>query len=140
MRRQLTPTGVSNIWSISFVHSTLRIPRVSNSAQGGHHVPQTEVYAAVKALGRRLPDQDTWRRIGRRAGGHLGLEVLGMAGVVVFADGTITAQYMGRQPPHKIAAVTGGTGKYIGARGQMTLVESGHDNSPHIVLTFRLLK
>jgi hypothetical protein len=57
----------------------------------------------------------------------------------VFADGTITAQYMGRQSPHKIAAVTGGTGKYIGARGQMTLVESGHDNSPHNVLTFRLL-
>ena len=58
----------------------------------------------------------------------------------VFADGTITAQYMGRQPPHKIAAVTGGTGRYIGARGQMTLDESGHDNSPHNVLTFRLLK
>jgi hypothetical protein len=58
----------------------------------------------------------------------------------VFADGTITAQYMGRQPPHKTAAVTGGTGRYIGARGEMTLVESGHDNSPHNVLTFRLLK
>jgi hypothetical protein len=58
----------------------------------------------------------------------------------VFANGTITAQYMGRQPPHKIAAVTGGTGRYIGARGELTLVESGHDNSPHNVLTFRLLK
>lgn len=57
----------------------------------------------------------------------------------VFADGTITAQYMGRQPPHKIAAVTGGTGRYIGARGELTLVESGHDNSPRNVLTFRLL-
>jgi hypothetical protein len=58
----------------------------------------------------------------------------------VFADGTITAQYMGTPPPHKIAAVTGGTGKYLGARGQVVIVESGSDtNVKGNTATFTLL-
>ena len=58
----------------------------------------------------------------------------------VTADGTITAQYMGTPPPHKIAAVTGGTGKYLGARGQVVLVESGSDtNVKGNTATFTLL-
>jgi hypothetical protein len=58
----------------------------------------------------------------------------------VFADGTITAQYMDTPPPDKIAAVTGGTGKYLGARGQVVIVESGSDtNVKGNIATFTLL-
>ena len=59
----------------------------------------------------------------------------------VVADGTITAQYMDTPPPHKIAAVTGGTGKYLGARGQVVIVESGSDtNVKGNTATFTLLR
>jgi len=59
----------------------------------------------------------------------------------VTADGTITAQYMDTPPPHKIAAVTGGTGKYLGARGQVVIVESGSDtNVKGNTATFTLLR
>jgi hypothetical protein len=58
----------------------------------------------------------------------------------VTADGTITAQYMSTPPPHKIAAVTGGTAKNLGARGQVVLVESGSDtNVKGNTATFTLL-
>lgn len=56
------------------------------------------------------------------------------------ADGTLTAQYMDTPPPYKIAAVTGGTGKYLGARGQVVIVESGSDtNVKGNIATFTLL-
>jgi hypothetical protein len=59
----------------------------------------------------------------------------------VTAEGTITAQYMDTPPPHKIAAVTGGTGKYLGARGQVVIVESGSDtNVKGNTATFTLLR
>ena len=59
----------------------------------------------------------------------------------VFADGTIAAQYMLTPPPHKIGAVTGGTGKYLGARGQVVIVESGSDtNVKGNTATFTLLR
>jgi len=58
----------------------------------------------------------------------------------VVTGGTITAQYMDTPPPHKIAAVTGGTGKYFGARGQVVIVESGSDtNVKGNTATFTLL-
>ena len=51
------------------------------------------------------------------------------------------AQYMGTPPPHKVAAVTGGTGKYLGARGQVVIVESGSDaNVKGNTATFTLLR
>jgi Allene oxide cyclase barrel like domain len=56
-----------------------------------------------------------------------------------FATGTITGQYIGSPPPRKIVAITGGTGKYLGARGQIELVESGHDNRGNTA-TFTLLR
>jgi hypothetical protein len=59
----------------------------------------------------------------------------------VFADGTIAAQYMLTPPPHKIGAVTGGSGKYLGARGQVVIVESGSDtNVKGNTATFTLLR
>jgi hypothetical protein len=59
----------------------------------------------------------------------------------VVADGTITAQYMETPPPHKVGAVTGGTGKYLGARGQVVIVESGSDtNVKGNTATFTLLR
>jgi hypothetical protein len=59
----------------------------------------------------------------------------------VFSYGTITAQYMDTPPPHKIAAVTGGTGRYLGARGQVVIVESGSDtNVKGNTATFTLLR
>jgi hypothetical protein len=57
----------------------------------------------------------------------------------VFPDGTITAQYMGTPPAHKIAAVTGGTGRYIGASGEVDVFESGHDATGNTA-TFKLLQ
>jgi hypothetical protein len=56
----------------------------------------------------------------------------------VFADGTITGQSMDTPPPHKIIAITGGTGKYLGARGRIELFESGQDNRGNTA-TFTLL-
>jgi hypothetical protein len=56
-----------------------------------------------------------------------------------FATGTITGQYIGSPLPRKIGAITGGTGKYLGARGQIELVESGHDNRGNTA-TFTLLR
>ncbi len=56
----------------------------------------------------------------------------------VFPEGTITAQYVNSPPPRKVAAITGGTGKYLGARGQLEIVESGHDNRGNTA-TFTLL-
>ena len=51
----------------------------------------------------------------------------------------ITGQYIGAPPPHKLVAITGGTGKYVGARGTIEVVESGHDVSVKNTLTFRLI-
>ena len=60
---------------------------------------------------------------------------------LVFAipGGTIAGQYIGAPPPHKLVAITGGTGKYVGASGTIEVVESGHDVSVKNTLTFRLI-
>jgi hypothetical protein len=60
---------------------------------------------------------------------------------LVFAipGGTIAGQYIGAPPPHKLVAITGGTGKYVGANGTIEVVESGHNLSNKNTLTFRLI-
>ena len=60
---------------------------------------------------------------------------------IVFAlpGGTIAGQYIGAPPPHKLVAITGGTGRYIGAGGTIEVVESGRDVSDRNTLTFTLL-
>lgn len=60
---------------------------------------------------------------------------------LVFAipGGTVAGQYIGSPPPHKLVAITGGTGKYIGAAGAIVLIESGHDVSSKNTLTFRFV-
>ena len=63
---------------------------------------------------------------------------LGCSLVFALPGGTITGQYIGAPPPHKLVAVTGGTGKYVGAKGTITAVESGHDISNKNTLTFTL--
>jgi hypothetical protein len=59
---------------------------------------------------------------------------------LVFAipGGTITGQYIGAPPPHKLAGITGGTGKYVDAEGTIEVVESVHDISDKNTLTFTL--
>jgi hypothetical protein len=64
---------------------------------------------------------------------------LGCSLVFALPGGTITGQYIGAPPPHKLAAITGGTGKYIGAAGTIEVVESGHNISDRNTLTFTLL-
>ena len=64
---------------------------------------------------------------------------LGCSLVFALPGGMITGQYIGAPPPHKLVAITGGTGKYVGARGTIEVVESGHDVSVKNTLTFRLI-
>jgi hypothetical protein len=40
------------------------------------------------------------------------------------ADGQIATQFLNAPPPHKVAAIVGGTGAYRGARGQAIIVEA----------------
>jgi hypothetical protein len=64
---------------------------------------------------------------------------LGCSLVFAIPGGTITGQYIGAPPPHKLVAITGGTGKYVGANGTIEVVESGQDVSVKNTLTFRLI-
>jgi hypothetical protein len=64
---------------------------------------------------------------------------LGCSLVFALPGGMITGQYIGSPPPHKLVAITGGTGQYVGARGTIEVVESGHDISAKNTLTFRLI-
>ena len=64
---------------------------------------------------------------------------LGCSLVFALPGGMITGQYIGAPPPHKLVAITGGTGKYVGASGTIEVVESGHDVSVKNTLTFRLI-
>jgi hypothetical protein len=64
---------------------------------------------------------------------------LGCSLVFAIPGGTIAGQYIGAPPPHKLVAITGGTGKYVGASGTIEVVESGHDVSVKNTLTFRLI-
>ena len=64
---------------------------------------------------------------------------LGCSLVFALPGGTITGQYIGAPPPRKLAAITGGTGKYVGAEGTIEAVESGHDISDKNTLTFTLI-
>ena len=64
---------------------------------------------------------------------------LGCSLVFAIPGGTITGQYIGAPPPRKLVAITGGTGKYVGASGTIEVVESGHDVSVKNTLTFRLI-
>jgi hypothetical protein len=45
-------------------------------------------------------------------------------GTVVLPAGSVAFQFLNSPPPRKVAAVTGGTGRYRGARGELTIVES----------------
>ena len=56
--------------------------------------------------------------------------------VVRLPGGSITAQFLNGQPPHKQLAITGGTGIYDAAGGDGTLVEF---NSVHGKLTLHVL-
>jgi hypothetical protein len=64
---------------------------------------------------------------------------LGCSLVFAIPGGTITGQYIGAPPPHKLVAITGGTGKYVGANGTIEVVESGQDISVKNTLTFKLI-
>jgi hypothetical protein len=46
---------------------------------------------------------------------------------IEIAGGQITAQGLGSPDPHKHLAITGGTGKYVGARGEVDAIEHGDD-------------
>jgi hypothetical protein len=49
-------------------------------------------------------------------------------GSFVLPGGQITVQFLNTPPPTKIAAITGGTGRYWTARGQVTIVEPATGN------------
>ena len=48
--------------------------------------------------------------------------------------GTIAYSFVNSPPPHKVLAVTGGSGQFRGARGDGTLDENG-DGTATLVLT-----
>src|SRR4051794_24370544 len=56
----------------------------------------------------------------------------------VVPGGTISGQFLNSPPPRKLIAVTGGTGRFAGARGQGVLFESGRELSNDNTLTFTL--
>jgi hypothetical protein len=64
---------------------------------------------------------------------------LGCSIVFALPGGTITGQYIGAPPPHKLVAITGGTDRYVGAGGTIEVIESGRDVSDRNTLTFTLL-
>ena len=58
-------------------------------------------------------------------------------GVARLPEGQLTFQFLNSPPPRKIAAITGGTGRYRDARGQLVIVESPKDQTG--TYTFSLL-
>jgi hypothetical protein len=50
--------------------------------------------------------------------------------------GTVSGQFLNSPPARKLVAITGGTGAYVGARGQALLVESGKNQTGSLAFTF----
>lgn len=50
--------------------------------------------------------------------------------------GTVSGQFLNSPPPRKTVAITGGTGTYVGARGQAVVVELGKDQAGTVSFTF----
>jgi hypothetical protein len=51
------------------------------------------------------------------------------------SDGQIAIQFLNAPPPHKVAAIVGGTGTYRSARGEAVIVENPNQTG---IVTFRL--
>jgi hypothetical protein len=115
-----------------------------------HFSPLTVIDVGAKgnSLGDEIVSHDiVFSKSGERVGydaqtcmfTNLNPPQLGCSLVFAIPGGTITGQYIGAPPPRKLVAITGGTGKYVGASGTIEVVESGHDVSVKNTLTFRLI-
>ena len=51
--------------------------------------------------------------------------------------GIVTTQFLNSPPPLKVAAITGGTGRYVGARGEVTIVESSRDQTGSVTVELK---
>jgi hypothetical protein len=51
--------------------------------------------------------------------------------------GTLSGQFLNSPPPRKTVAITGGTGRYLGARGQAVIVESGRNQTGNATFTLQ---
>jgi hypothetical protein len=51
-------------------------------------------------------------------------------------DGTVSGQFLNSPPPRKVVAITGGTGAYLGARGQAVVVESAKNQTGTLRFSF----
>jgi hypothetical protein len=125
-------------------------PHVTTLRYTLHFSPLTVIDVGAKgnSLGDEIVSHDiVFSRSGKRVGydaqtcmiTNLRPPQLGCSLVFALPGGTITGQYIGAPPPHKLAAITGGTGKYVGASGTIEVVESGHDVSVKNTLTFSLI-
>ena len=56
------------------------------------------------------------------------------AGVVWLGDGSVAFEFLNGPPARKLAAITGGTGRYRGARGEVTIVESAKSQTGTITI------
>ena len=125
-------------------------PHVTTLHYTLHFSPLTVIDVGAKgnSLGDEIVSHDIiFSKSGKRVGydaqtcmfTNLHPPQLGCSLVFAIPGGTITGQYIGAPPPHKLVAITGGTGKYVGASGTIEVVESGHDVSVKNTLTFRLI-
>ena len=56
-------------------------------------------------------------------------------GVAKLPGGQLTFQFLNSPPPRKVAAITGGSGRYQDARGQLLIVESPKDQTGSYTFT-----
>jgi hypothetical protein len=125
-------------------------PHVTTLRYTLHFSPLTVIDVGAKgsSLGDEIVSHDiVFSKSGKRLGydsqtcviTNLHPPQLGCSLVFALPGGTITGQYIGAPPPHKLVAITGGTGKYVGASGTIEVVESGRDVSVKNTLTFKLI-
>jgi len=139
----------SRLWAVGLAAGTLvGAMFVFSNASGASSVTREETYgvefhtvpvlrkAGAVSLGDQvllhdtLTDPRTNRPVGHD-GGVCVLESLAGLGeyactiTFVLPRGSVTTQFVNAPPPTKLAAITGGTGAYRGARGQAVLHEFG---------------
>ena len=152
LRRVIAPIAVAAVAALvgGNAFAAADAPHVTTLRYTLHFSPLTVIDVGAKgnSLGDEIVSHDIiFSKSGKRVGydaqtciiTNLHPPQLGCSLVFALPGGTITGQYIGAPPPHKLVAITGGTGKYVGANGTIEVVESGHDVSVKNTLTFRLV-
>jgi hypothetical protein len=153
-RRIIAGSAVALLLVLGGAVAAMGGPVSPDRSNGGHdHTVRLDVefspfeYVDVGKQGPSAGDMtvfhDTLESKGRKAGDEGGActivdvaeTLLNCVGTVRLKDGTITYQGLATPDPTKKLVVTGGTGRYTGARGEATVVEFGNGKGS---LTIRL--